>query len=164
LSGHVVIVRHEEDTTVDRVTAAVELFSEGHACSQAVVIAHADDLGLDHAQAARIAAGFAAGMRVGGVCGAATGALMVLGLALCDASCVEPKRRATIATATSEFMAEFRERCGALDCTEIIGYDLSTPEGLRAAKEQGLFASVCAPVVRHAAEILEEMLAGRSTP
>jgi hypothetical protein len=40
-----------------------------------------------------------------------------------------------------------------------MGCDISTPEGYEAAKEKGLFTSVCPKFVRDAAEILEEMVA-----
>jgi C_GCAxxG_C_C family probable redox protein len=62
---------------------AVALFGRGYACSQAVLLAYSPAFGLDEGRAMRIAAGFAAGMRVGEACGAFTGAIMVLGLGLC---------------------------------------------------------------------------------
>jgi C_GCAxxG_C_C family probable redox protein len=150
---------------MSRADDAAALFRSGHACSQAVLLAWAPDFGLDAGLAARLSAGFAAGMRLGDVCGAATGAIMVLGLATCGDECVTREGRAGVAAATEQFAARFKERVGALDCPDIIGCDLRTPEGRAESQEKSLFATRCAPTVRAAAEILEGMLAAprRST-
>lgn len=147
---------------MSRADDAAAFFRSGHACSQAVLLAWAPEHGLDAGLAARLAAGFAAGMRLGDVCGAATGAIMVLGLATCGGNeCVTREGRAGVASATETFAERFRERVGALDCPDIIGCDLRTPEGRAESLEKSLFATRCAPAVRAAAEILDEML---STP
>ena len=62
---------------------AKELFLTGYNCSQAVFCAFAPDFGLERGLAARISAGFGGGMgRLRLTCGAVSGAVMVLGLAL----------------------------------------------------------------------------------
>ena len=53
-------------------------------CAQAVLVAFADVLGTDEDTLFRAGANFGKGMRVTSVCGAITGALMVLGLAGID--------------------------------------------------------------------------------
>jgi C_GCAxxG_C_C family probable redox protein len=143
---------------MSRTDDAVELFRSGHACSQAILMAWAPEYDLDAAQAARLAAGFAAGMRVGEVCGAATGAFMVMGLALCGDECVTREGRAQVASAVGMFAERFREKMGSLDCPDIIGCDLRTPEGMAIAQEQSLFGTRCVPAVRAAGEILDDML------
>ncbi len=50
-------------------------------CAQGVLAAFAEDLGVDEQTAFLMGANFGSGMRMGGTCGAVTGALMVLGLA-----------------------------------------------------------------------------------
>jgi len=143
---------------LNRAERAVELFMSGHACSQSVLLAWAPDLGLDHDRAARLASGFGGGMHLGETCGAVTGAIMVLGLALCSDDCVTGEGRAVSAEAVSSFAERFRSRVGSVDCPDIIGCDLRTSEGAAEAVERGLFASRCAPAVRAAAETLEDML------
>ena len=60
---------------------AVARFQEGYACSQSVLSAYAPLFDLDPELALRIAAPFGGGMGcMGEVCGAVTGAFMVLGL------------------------------------------------------------------------------------
>ena len=148
---------------MSRVDDAVGFFRSGHACSQAILLAWAPEYELDPGQAARLAAGFAAGMRLGEVCGAATGAIMVLGLATCGDECASREGRAAVALAASQFAKKFRERVGALDCPDIVGCDLRTLEGQAEAQEESLFATRCAPAVRAAAEILEDMLSASSS-
>ncbi len=143
-----------------RVDDALRQFGEGRACSQAVLGAFAPSLGLDPGQAVCLSAGFAAGMRIGEVCGAATGAIIALGLARCDESCATREGRAAVASAVDEFSERFRQRVGAIDCPDIIGCDIRTPEGRASAQSAGLFASRCTPAVRAAAEILDDMLTG----
>lgn len=50
-------------------------------CAQSVLIPFADAVGISPDTAYRVAADFGGGMKMGSVCGAVTGALMVLGLA-----------------------------------------------------------------------------------
>lgn len=59
---------------------AVHLGKQGYTCSESVVMAFADRIGLAPETAARIACGFAGGMAQGKTCGAVTGAIMVIGM------------------------------------------------------------------------------------
>ena len=81
---------------MNRIEKSVELFNSGFLCSQAVFAAFSKDLGLSEEQALKIGACFGSGMRKGEVCGACTGALMVLGRELldCDISTPEGKEHA----------------------------------------------------------------------
>lgn len=61
----------------NRTQRAKDLFLEGYTCSQAVLMAFANDIGLEESVAAKISCGFGGGM--GGlrnVCGAVTGMFM----------------------------------------------------------------------------------------
>ena len=58
---------------------ALTLFKQKYHCSQAVLAAFAEECGLTEKQALMLGACFGSGMRKGEVCGACTGALMVLG-------------------------------------------------------------------------------------
>ena len=140
------------------VETAAELFRSGCACSQAVLSAYGPRFGLDEDRAMRVASGFAGGMRMAETCGAVTGAFMVLGLAHCDASCRTAEGRKAAYGAIGSFAQAFRERHGSLECRELLGCDISTPEGAKAAAERGLFRTKCVELVGDAAELLERML------
>ena len=135
---------------------AVQLFRDGLSCSQAVFTAFAPSLGVDPAEAVRIAAGFGGGMHIGGTCGAATGAVLVLGLRYAGDDC-SADRHAVMA-AVESFYARFLERVGATDCPAILECDVRTSEGSEFMREHGLREARCVPAVRAAARILEEML------
>ena len=68
---------------MSKVSDSVSLFTSGCACSQAILAIYGVSFGIDRQTALKVAAGFAGGMRMGATCGAATGAIMVLGLAHC---------------------------------------------------------------------------------
>ncbi|NLG65926.1 MAG: C_GCAxxG_C_C family protein [Actinobacteria bacterium] len=136
---------------------AVELFRGDCACSQAVLGAYGPRYGLTEGQAMRVAAGFGGGMGMAETCGVVTGAVMLIGLAYCDDACGTRERRAAAHAAIASFMAEFRRRHGTLVCRELLGCDVSTPEGALLAKERGLSAK-CEEFVRSAAEIVDGLL------
>ena len=87
-----------------------------------------------------------------------TGALMVIGL----------KHGATVAgdevsqektfSLIGRFLEKFKARHGSILCRELLGYDISTPEGLQAARDKELFGKLCPGFVRDSAQILEEIL------
>jgi C_GCAxxG_C_C family probable redox protein len=57
-----------------------------------------------------------------------------------------------------EFMNAFQERNGSLLCRDILGADVSIPEGIRLVREKDLFRTVCPKFVQDAGKILEELL------
>lgn len=141
-----------------RIEDAVARFSEGYSCSQAVFSAFAPSLGLDQDTALKVASGFGGGMgRLAETCGAVTGAFMVIGLKYGAASADQEAKLAVYAK-VREFAERFKACYGSLICRDLLGCDLSTPEGAAFAHEQKLPSTVCPKYVQKAAEILEEML------
>jgi C_GCAxxG_C_C family probable redox protein len=115
--------------------------------------------GLDRETGLRIAGAFGAGIaRTGETCGAVTGALMVLGLKHAKRRPDDDDSRELSYALAQEFMDAFRERNGSLLCRDLLGVDVSTPEGMRAVREKNLFATVCPRFVREAAGLLEKLL------
>jgi C_GCAxxG_C_C family probable redox protein len=140
-----------------KVSEAVDLFCAGCACSQAVLAAYGKPLGLDSESAMRIAAGFAGGMRLGETCGAVTGAFMVLGLRHALDNGHTPEGRAPVYARVVDFAERFKKRNGSLICRDLLGCDISTPQGMKQAQDRNLFKTTCVKMVRDASEILEEM-------
>lgn len=143
---------------MNNVSKAVELFRNGCACSQAVAATYGPRYGLSEPHALRLAAGFAGGMRMAETCGAVTGAYMILGLAKCSSNCNVVEGRQAAYDAVAAFSKSFRERHGSLTCRELLGCDISTPEGAQAARDAGLFRTRCPEFVRCAAELVEEIV------
>ena len=139
---------------------AVRKFRKGFNCSQAVLSVYAEEFGLCRETALKIACGFGGGMgRMALTCGAVTGAFMVIGLKYGNVDANEKEIKEKTYGLVREFARRFEKRNGSSICRELLGCDISEPEGLRSAKENGLFTSVCPGLVRDAVEILEEMLA-----
>jgi C_GCAxxG_C_C family probable redox protein len=142
---------------MNNVSRATELFRQGGACSQAILAVYGEPLGLSRGQALRIAAGFAGGMRMAETCGAVTGAIMVLGLRHAPEDCATRERRGRVYARVLDFLERFRKRNGSAVCRELLGCDISTPEGMKQAEERNLMQTTCVKLVQDAAEILEEM-------
>ena len=102
---------------MDHSKKAVELFKSGYNCSQAVFGAFAEDLGLDMDTALKISSSFGGGMgRMREVCGALTGAFMVLGMLNggYDAKAEHYRK-------IQELSEEFRKQNGSIICRELLG-------------------------------------------
>lgn len=139
---------------------AAALHMEGSVnCSQAVLSVYGKYFDLPEATAFKVATGFGAGMgRTGGVCGAVTGAYMVLGLTYEHGN---PASRGEVYELVREFNKRFIARNGTLCCRDLLGHDIGSPEGMAAIREQKLLAKICARLDSDAGEILEELLASR---
>ncbi len=141
---------------MSKVNKAVKCFEDGYNCSQAIFSTYSPDLGVPSEQALKIASGFGGGMRIDGTCGAVTGAFMVLGLKFA-------KGKDRPYDKIIKFADAFCRRNKSTDCQALIGCDIRTEQGMEKATKERLFRSICSPLVRDAAEILEEMLADDSS-
>ena len=139
-----------------KVEQAISSFEEGFFCSQAVLIPYADQFGLKHQTALKIASGFGGGMGcMAKTCGAVTGAFLVIGLKYGSTTANE---KGIVCEPIKEFAQKFKVRNGSISCQELLGCDISTPAGDKTARENNLYTTICPKVVQDAAEILEEML------
>ncbi len=105
--------------TVER--DAVELMEDGLNCSQAVLIALGEPLGIDRRTATGVAAAFGGGMACTGLtCGAVTGGLMVIGLH-CNKARWFASRKASLAYALGrDFIQRFEAREGSTECKQLL--------------------------------------------
>lgn len=140
------------------VEKADELFGRKFHCSQAVFAAFAKELGITEEQALKIGACFGSGMRKGEVCGACTGALMVLGLKYGQSNEEDISSRLKTNEITDRFMDEFKKENGSYMCKELLGCDISTKDGVTIAQEKKLFTEFCPKMVRSAAKIVENII------
>lgn len=94
----------------------------------------------------------------GHVCGAVSAGLLVLGLMgpePSEAGDKAPRREVMIRG--QSFLDRFAGRRGSIICNDLLGLDLSTPQGHAEAVERELFATLCPCMVEEAARLLEEM-------
>jgi C_GCAxxG_C_C family probable redox protein len=133
-------------------------------CAQAILSTYSEMFGLDRNLALQLAQGFGGGMgHTGKICGAVTGAYMVLGLAQKISGSNPRENVDKTYDLIKEFDNKFLELHSSTSCTELLGYDLSTPEGLAEARNKSIFTTVCPKLVRDAAEILETLLQLKET-
>ena len=138
---------------------ALSVFNNGYNCSQSVFSVFAEQFGIDRETALKIAGGFGGGMgRMGEVCGVVTGAFMALGLKFSKGINESPESKVRTYEIIREFANRFKARHGNIRCIDLLGCDISTPEGHDAAVEQNLFKLRCVNFVRDAADIIDEML------
>ena len=135
---------------------AVQYYQDGYLCSQSVLAAYAEEYGLTEELALKLGTCLGAGMRKGEVCGACTGALMVLGLMHDD-----PKNRKTAYENTNQFLNDFRDVNGSYLCNDLLGCDVRTPEGVQYARDHHLFTEFCPKMVASAVEILEKIMSAQ---
>ena len=136
---------------------AGELF-KSYNCAQAVLGTLGPAAGLPPAECFRVAAAFGGGMaRMGLVCGAVTGGMMVLGLRHGDRSMAQLGPRSAFYAKVQDFSARFTQKHGSTVCRKLIHCDLSTPEGQTLFNNQGMHQGLCTQLVRSAVEILDAM-------
>ncbi len=136
---------------------AVALFDQGFNCTQAVLSVFADEFNLDTDTARQIAQGFGAGVsRTGDRCGVVSGAIMVLGLRYGGTRAEDSDAKETTYAMVADFLQRFRKLHGSLDCTDLIGYNLSDPRQHAQAKK--VVPVRCPMFVSDAVTLLETMV------
>lgn len=138
-------------------------FGRNVVCTQQICGHFSSRLGIGEDVALRMGAAFGSGMGHAQTCGCVTGALLVLGLKYGpDTREDAVKAGEALREQVAIFEEKFLEKYPGLICRDLLGVDISQPEGLRRAMEHGLFSSVCAPMVAATCGILEEMLAAEA--
>lgn len=143
---------------------AEAMFKKGFNCAQAVLTCCGRSFALPEETGKRMGSAFVGGMGMMGLtCGSVTGVFMAIGLkhAQTDSADASPAGRAN--RLVREFSRRFRELHGSICCNELLGLDISTPEGLQKAVSEGYFTESRCPIyVRDAAALLEHLLAEES--
>lgn len=140
--------------------AAETMFKEGFGCAQAVLSCCGKSYGLPRETGCRMGSAFGGGMGLMGLtCGAVTGAFMVIGLKHAKLDVQDAKSAGEANRLVHELARRFAELHGSICCNELLGHDISTPDGLQAIVAEGLFTKKCPLLVRDAAAFVEELLA-----
>jgi C_GCAxxG_C_C family probable redox protein len=143
----------------DNADEAVKMFGEGFNCAQAILTSCGKGLPIDRDTALAVAGPFGGGMgSMGKTCGAVTGAMMVIGLRHPRLNPVDDLPKQAAIRLVRELVARFESVNGSIVCKDLLGCDLSTPEGVEQFKAQDLHHKVCPKLIRDAAEILDDIL------
>jgi C_GCAxxG_C_C family probable redox protein len=137
--------------------SAEDSFAAGFYCAESVVMAIATAEGVKSKLLPRLASGFGGGMaRTCGECGALTGAIMAVGLALGRSAATDSVEPAF--AATRRLIHDFEREFGARNCQALLGgCDLGTPEGQATFKAQNL-GQRCLRFTGGAAEIAARII------
>ena len=112
----------------EKAARAKALFLEGYNCAQAVCLAFAPEIGLPEAELTRLSAAFGGGMgRLREVCGAVSGAFMVLGALYGAQSAESHSAKAALYAHVQVVAAEVKKQNGSIICRELLGQNDTTP-------------------------------------
>lgn len=135
----------------------IRLFDSGWNCAEAVLLATSQDVLPRKVETIipRVATGFGGGMsRNGDVCGALTGGIMGIGLAVGRNSAEESRDRCY--EAVDRFYSAFVTEFGTCKCRELTGLDLKTEKG-RAEYQTRIHLERCTKIVSWAARVASQI-------
>lgn len=139
---------------------AIALFRQGYNCSQAVVGAWADEINLPFDTAVKISSGFGGGMgRMREVCGAVTGAFMVLSLNFSTGES-DPQSKKEMYEIIRRFADRFKEenKFDSIICREMLGLSGADKPTPAARTEEYYKKRPCVELVGLSAALLEEFI------
>lgn len=139
---------------------AVKLFKEGYNCSQSVLIAYCEELGLDRDMALRLSSSFGGGMgKLREVCGAVSGMFMVAGLKYGYSDPNDKALKQKHYELIQRLAQRFKEGNRSIVCRELLGLDVHQDKPVPEARTAEYYKKrPCAELVRCAAEIIDEVL------
>lgn len=101
---------------------AKDLFKEGYNCSQAVLLAFAEECGLDEKTAAAVTSSFGGGMgRLREVCGTVSGMFLAAGILYGYTEPKDYEGKKEHYARIQELAHTFKEKNGSIICRELLG-------------------------------------------
>ncbi|MHB1483788.1 MAG: C-GCAxxG-C-C family protein [Saccharofermentanales bacterium] len=139
---------------------AMKLFKEGYNCSQSVVGAFCDDIGIDLETALKMSSSFGGGMgRLREVCGALTGVFIIAGIKYGYNDPQDDEAKAKHYQIIQDFAALFKDKNGSIICRELLdlqeGFDIPIPAK---RTDEYYLTRPCIELVGYAAEILSDFM------
>ena len=134
---------------------AASRMAGGFGCGTSVLLGFCENYDLDMQTAARLSCGLGGGCASGEICGAVSGAILVIGLKYGQETEEDMSAKANCRAHVVQFIGSFKEKNGALTCRDLLGCDASTEEGYAIYLEKR--GIVCTAAVKSAVELLEEL-------
>jgi C_GCAxxG_C_C family probable redox protein len=144
---------------MNKIENTLSLFNRGFNCAQALLATYGIEFGIQTEIAYRIAAPFGGGIgRMGDICGAVTGAFMIIGLKYGNTSPNQEDKTAMY-NMVEQFVNRFKEhnQAHSIMCRELLGFDISK-EGQLSDASYRIIGRKCPEFVKIAAQIIEEIL------
>lgn len=145
---------------MNRAEKAKENFMKGYNCTQAVVLAFSDVIGIDEKTALKVSAPFGGGVgRMREICGTVSGMMTVLGLIFYDAEHVTLEEKSALYAREQELAARFRAQNGSIVCRELlVGVKTDCSPNAEARTSEYYKKRPCPQLCAQAADILEDYL------
>ena len=142
-----------------RAEKAKELFSQGYNCSQAVLGAFCEDIGLEFETAVRLSSSFGGGMgQLREVCGAISSLFMIAGFLRGYTSPTDTAAKAGHYQLIQALAKQFCEKRGTIICRDLLAMK---PTGTVTTNERNTAyygTRPCLAIVGEAAELAEQLL------
>lgn len=114
-----------------------ELFESGYCCAESVLIAISESKNIRSDLIPQIATGFCGGMaHTCGPCGAVSGAIM--GINLITGRNSQGESNEENYTVIQKFIEGFNEKFESINCYDLTGCDLDTPEGQKTFMDENI--------------------------
>jgi len=156
-------VREQKQESVDSIERrSLALFESGMFCAESVLQTMAEAYGIKNALIPKLATGFCGGVaRTSGMCGALAGGIMAMGLL--SGRCKPADSKDLCYSLTHRFVETFRVQFGSTQCTDLLGCDISTPEGIETFIADELENRICTGIVSRTTGLVEEIYSRRKT-
>ena len=142
---------------MDRVAKAEELFKSGYNCSQSVIGAFCDTLGLDFDTTMKLSEGFGGGIgRMRLTCGAVSGMVMIAGMML-SRGAEDGDTRGDVYGKVQDIAKKFSERNGSIVCADLLGLTKMKNDPNPEARTPDYYQKrPCVELVKDCVRIIEE--------
>ena len=131
-------------------------FESGYKCAESVLLAVAEEQGIENEFIPSIASGFCSGMgRTGGLCGAVAGGVMALGLVYGRQEKEQSSDK--IYAIEKIFLKDFSEKFGSTCCDDLVHCDFNTPEGQAKFNDNKLYLK-CYQMVEEATDMILKLI------
>jgi len=140
----------EKGNLSEREKRVQQIYDSGYNCAESVLKSCQEIYRLPGAEAVpKVATGFGGGIgRKGSVCGALTGGILALGLAMGRMDPKDAQARDRVYAIAREIYEKFEKEFGTVLCFSLTQCDLATPEGQKKFKELGLHKNLCSKFVQ----------------
>ena len=155
---------NQEINEIDsRVERAVSFFEQGYNCSQSVFMAYADVYNIEKNLAAALSTSFGGGVgRMREVCGAVSGAAMILGLKYPHLNPENSNPKDHNYQMVQKLAHQFKAQMGSYICADLLDLKDVPISPVSAVRNQAYYESrPCARFVAYAAELVGKELSGK---
>jgi len=137
---------------------AINYFENGFNCAQSVLASYKDGVNISEDDLLKISCGFGAGMgRMQDVCGAVSGAYMVIGLKYGKYNKDDIDAQEKTYRLVRKYNSEFKKINKTTNCKELLGCDLLTQEGQKYYIDNDLKEKVCIKCIESSVKILNKL-------